>query len=89
MKVIMANHTGRNDDKSIRFWNYDSTTKRYWLADDSVYAIVDTKYGYQMVKVLGVANVRRDGFQDDGKVITFITADDLPDNTDEQVDNQQ
>lgn len=75
-KVIIAKHTGRNDDKSIRYWEYGPETNRYIFADESKYAIVETKYGLQLVEVLGIGEVR-DEFKADQKVVLFITEESI------------
>lgn len=73
----MAKHTGRNDDKSVRYWGYSNDTKKWWNAEESRYAIVDTKYGYQLVEIIGVAQVR-DDIKVEQNVVTFVSNDDLP-----------
>lgn len=76
-QVILARHTGRNDDRDIRFWNYNQETNNWYYAENSQYAIVDTDYGYQMVEVIGTANIR-DDINVEKDVVTFISNANLP-----------
>lgn len=76
-KVILGVHTGRNDDRKIRYWEYTEDTNRSWDYDTAEYAIVETDYGYQMVKVVGVAQVR-DDVKAEKKVISFLDNFALP-----------
>ena len=76
-KIILAKHTGRNDDKGIRYWKYSDETKNWWDASESQYAIVRTKYGYQLVEVIGTAEVR-DDVEVDESVIVFLSNDNFP-----------
>lgn len=76
-KIILAKHTGRNDDKNIRYWEYNNKTKNWWDASESQYAIVGTKYGYQLVEVIGTAEVR-DDIEVEESVVTFLSNEDFP-----------
>lgn len=76
-KVILAKHTGRNDDKNIRFWEYSNETNNWWNSNESEYAIVGTKYGYQLVEVIGTAEVR-DDFKVEESVVVFLSNNDFP-----------
>ena len=76
-KIILAKHTGRNDDKGIRYWEYSDETKNWWRASENRYAIVRTKYGYQLVEVIGTAEVR-DDIEVDESVIVFLSNDNFP-----------
>ena len=80
-QVILAKHTGMNDDKNIRYWNYGENTKRWWDADSSKYAIVETKHGYQLVEIIGTAKIR-DDIEVKKNVVTFISNDDLTEEAD-------
>lgn len=71
-QVILAKHTGRNDEHDIRFWNFNHETNNWYYADNSQYAIVDTDYGYQLVEVIGTANIR-DDIEVEKDVVTFIS----------------
>lgn len=75
-KVILAKHTGRNDDNNIRYWEYNDKTKNWYLRE-SKYAIVRTKYGYQLVEVIGTAEVR-DDFEVEESVVAFLSNDNFP-----------
>ena len=76
-KVILAKHTGRNDDNDLRYWEYSNETKNWWDSNESEYAIVGTKYGYQLVEVIGTAEVR-DDFEVEESVVTFLSNDNFP-----------
>lgn len=76
-KVILAKHTGRNNDKNIRYWGFSNETKNWWDSNESEYAIVETKYGYQLVEVIGTAEVR-DDFEVEESVVVFLSNDDFP-----------
>lgn len=76
-KVILAKHTGRNNDKNIRYWGFSNETKNWWDSNESEYAIVGTKYGYQLVEVIGTAEVR-DDFEVEESVVVFLSNDSFP-----------
>ena len=76
-KIILAKHIGRNDDKNIRYWKYSDETKNWWNASESQYAIVGTKYGYQLVEVIGIAEVR-DDIEVKESVVVFLSNDNFP-----------
>ena len=76
-KVILAKYTGRNNDENIRYWEYSNETKNWWDSNESQYAIVGTKYGYQLVEVIGTAEVR-DDFEVEESVVVFLSNDDFP-----------
>lgn len=76
-KVILAKQTGRNNDENIRYWEYSNETKNWWNSNESEYAIVGTKYGYQLVEVIGTAEVR-DDFEVEESVVTFLSNDNFP-----------
>lgn len=76
-KIILAKHTGRNDDKGIRYWEYSDETKNWWYSSESQYAIVGTKYGYQLVEVIGTAEVR-DDIEVEESVVVFLSNNDFP-----------
>lgn len=76
-KVILAKYTGRNNDENIRYWEYSNETKNWWDSNESEYAIVGTKYGYQLVEVIGTAEVR-DDFEVEESVVTFLSNDNFP-----------
>ena len=75
-KVILAKHTGKNDDNRLRYWNYNDQTNHWWNAETSKYAIVDTEYGYQLVEIIGTAKIR-DDIEVEQDVVTFVSNDDL------------
>lgn len=82
-KIILAKHTGRNDDKNIRYWEYSNETNNWWNSNESEYAIVGTKYGYQLVKVIGTAEVR-DDFKVEESVVVFLSNNDFPKEADKE-----
>ena len=76
-KVILGVHTGRGEDRTIRYWYYDQDTIHFWNYEDSKYAIVDTRHGYQMVRILGIAEVN-DEVMAEKRVISFLSNDNFP-----------
>ena len=75
--VILGVHTGRNDDRMIRYWEYTKDTNHLWNYDTAEYAIVETNYGYQMVKVVGIAQVK-DEVEAEKKVVSFLDNSEFP-----------
>ena len=80
-KVIIAKHTGKNADSNLRFWEYDVDTINYYQSNygRNKYAIVDSIYGYQLVKIIGFADVV-DEFEAKQKVVAFLPKDYLKEN---------
>ena len=74
-KVILGVHT--NNDKNIKYWQYDLSTAHYWDKDVCDYAIVGTSNGYQLVRVLGFAEVN-DEVMAEKRVISFLSNDNFP-----------
>lgn len=74
--IILARHTGKNDDRTIRYWEYTNKTNHLWNYNTSDYAIVETKAGFQLVEVLGTANVK-DNFDVSRKVTSFLSNDEF------------
>ena len=70
-KVIIGRHTGSQSDGQLRFWEYDNTTGGYYMYNESNYAIVDSVYGYQLVEVVGTAEMSND-FEVTANVVMFI-----------------
>lgn len=70
-KVIIGRHTGLSSDGQLRFWEYDNTTSGYYMYSESNYAIVDSVYGYQLVEVVGIAEMS-DDFEVTANVVMFV-----------------
>jgi hypothetical protein len=76
-KVILAKHTGKTSDQRIRHWKYDMSTIHYWDSDVSNFAIVESDCGYQLVKIVGLAEVS-DEVEAEKRVISFLNNDNFP-----------
>lgn len=76
-KVILGVHT--SNDRNIKYWVYDLSTAHYWDKDVCNYAIVDTRNGYQLVRVLGHAEVSNEVMAEK-RVISFLSNDNFPNN---------
>ena len=73
-EVILAKHTGKTSDDKIHYWEYDHG-QCSWYTDNGIkgskFAIVDSEYGYQLVKIVGFAEVN-DDFEAEKRVVSFL-----------------